>query len=54
MGVIVELVAELKLPLTIVSSNTWKSTCKIPKTGRTQEKRAAQAFVLEHFSQKVT
>lgn len=54
MGVIVELVTEMEIPLTIVSSNTWKSTCKIPKAGRTEEKRAAQAFVQSTFNKKVT
>lgn len=54
MGVIIELVTEMEIPLEVISSNTWKSTCKIPKTGRAQEKRAAQAFVQATFDRKVT
>ena len=53
-GVLQELVQELKLPYTIVSSNTWKSTMKIPKTKREEEKRRAQALVQTLFSIKAT
>lgn len=53
-GVLQELSTELNIPYTIVSSNTWKSTMKIPKTKRDQEKRAAQALVQQVFSLKVT
>lgn len=54
MGVLIELFKELDLPYEIISSNTWKSTCKIPRQGRAKEKRAAQEFALERYGQKVT
>ena len=53
-GVLQELVTELNIPYTIVSSNTWKSTMKIPKTKREEEKRRAQALVYQLFQVKVT
>ena len=53
-GVLQELVTELNIPHTIVSSNTWKSTMKIPKTKREEEKRRAQALVYQLFQVKVT
>lgn len=53
-GVISELVTELNLPLTVISSNTWKSTCAIPKQGRAKEKKSAQEFVERHYNKKVT
>lgn len=53
-GVLQELVAELNIPYTIVSSNTWKSTMKIPKTKREEEKRRAQALVYQLFQVKAT
>lgn len=53
-GVILELCEELKLKYEIVSSNTWKSTLKIKGKGRTEQKRAAQAFVAETYNVKCT
>lgn len=53
-GVLQELITELKIPYTIVSSNTWKSTMKIPKTKREEEKRRAQALVQQLFQIKAT
>lgn len=54
MGVLIELFKELDLPYAVVSSNTWKATCQIPKQGRAQEKKAAQQFALTNYNQKVT
>lgn len=53
-GVLLELLVDLKIPYDIVSSNTWKSKCKIKKTVRENEKQAAQRYVLENFGKKVT
>lgn len=53
-GVLQELVTELNIPYTIVSSNTWKSTMKIPKTKREEEKKRAQALVYQLFQVKAT
>lgn len=53
-GVILELCEELKLKYEVVSSNTWKSTLKIKGKGRAEQKRAAQAFVLEKYGVKCT
>ena len=53
-GVLQELVTELNVPYTIVSSNTWKSTMKIPKTKREEEKKRAQALVYQLFQVKAT
>lgn len=46
-GVLEELFAELKIPYTIVFSGTWKSALKIKGTRSPEQKRAAQAYVLE-------
>jgi Holliday junction resolvasome RuvABC endonuclease subunit len=53
-GVMMELLVELNIPYDIVSSNTWKSKCKIKKTVRETEKQAAQRYVLDNFGKKVT
>ena len=53
-GVLMELLVDLNIPYDIVSSNTWKSKCKIKKTVRETEKQAAQRFVLDNFGKKVT
>lgn len=53
-GVLQELITELNIPYTIVSSNTWKSTMKIPKTKREEEKKRAQALVYQLFQAKAT
>lgn len=53
-GVLQELITELNIPYTIISSNTWKSTMKIPKTKREEEKRRAQALVYQLFQVKAT
>ena len=53
-GVLQELITELNIPYTIVSSNTWKSTMKIPKTKREEEKKRAQALVYQLFQVKAT
>lgn len=53
-GVLMELLVDLGIPYDIISSNTWKSKCKIKKTVRENEKQAAQKYVLENFGKKVT
>lgn len=53
-GVVQELATELKIPYTVVSSNTWKSTMKIGKSKREEEKRKAQALVEQLFQIKAT
>ena len=53
-GVIWELCEELKLNYEIVSSNTWKSTLKIRGKNRSEQKRAAQAFVQEEYGMSCT
>ena len=53
-GVLMELLVDLGIPYDIISSNTWKSKCKIKKTVRESEKQAAQKYVLENFGKKVT
>lgn len=53
-GVLMELLVDLDIPYDIISSNTWKSKCKIKKTVRESEKQAAQKYVLENFGKKVT
>lgn len=53
-GVVQELAEEIKMPYTIVSSNSWKSTMKIPRSRREQEKRAAQALVESLYQLKVS
>lgn len=51
-GVLEELFTEMKIPYTIVSSNTWKSALKIKGTKSAEQKRAAQAYVLNKYSIK--
>lgn len=53
-GVVTELAAELQIPCTVVSSNTWKSTCGIHGKARPEQKRNAQAHVLQKYNIKVT
>ena len=51
-GVILMLCTELKINYTIVSSNTWKSTLKIKGKKRSEQKKDAQRYVLEHYGIK--
>ena len=53
-GLMLYTVEEHKLPYTIISSNTWKSFCKIKKSTREPEKKQAQQFVQERYGIKVT
>ena len=48
-GVTMELLEEENIKYDIVSSNTWKSKCKIKKTVRETEKQAAQKFVEKEY-----
>ena len=53
-GTLLEIICELELPYEIISSNTWKSKCKIKKQGRSSEKKQAQSFVTNLYGIKVT
>lgn len=53
-GVCEELATELNIPYTIVPSVTWKSTLGIKGKGRPEQKRNAQAFVVNTYNKKVT
>ena len=48
-GTTMLLLEEKGIKYDIVSSNTWKSKCKIKKTGRETEKQAAQKFVEDQY-----
>ena len=48
-GTTMLLLEENNIKYDIVSSNTWKSKCKIKKTVRESEKQAAQKFVEEQY-----
>lgn len=48
-GTTMLLLEEKGIKYDIVSSNTWKSKCKIKKTGRETEKQAAQKFVEQNY-----
>jgi Holliday junction resolvasome RuvABC endonuclease subunit len=51
-GVIQELVTELGIRYTIVPSQTWKSTLSIKGRTRPEQKRNAQAYVLDKYEVK--
>ena len=53
-GVTQEYLAEQEHSYYIVSSNTWKSKLNIKGRTRTEQKKNAQAYVLEHFNKKVS
>lgn len=53
-GVIYELVTELGLPHTEVLAGTWKSTLGIKGKNRQEQKRNAQAYVVNTFGIKAT
>jgi Holliday junction resolvasome RuvABC endonuclease subunit len=53
-GTTMELLEEMKIKYDIVSSNTWKSKCKIKKTVRETEKQAAQKFVENEYGISVS
>ena len=53
-GNLMELLIELELPYTVMSSNTWKSKCKIKKSYREKEKKDARNFVELTYGIKVT
>ena len=48
-GTTMLLLEEINVPYDVVSSNTWKSKCKIKKQGREKEKLAAQKFVEQEY-----
>lgn len=53
-GVTQEFLAEQNYFYHIVSSNTWKSKLQIKGRTRPEQKKNAQAYVLEHFGKKVS
>lgn len=53
-GVTQEYLAEHKYGYHVVSSNTWKSQLGIKGKARAEQKKAAQAWVLEHYNKKVS
>lgn len=52
-GVTQEYLAEQNYFYHIVSSNTWKSKLQIKGRTRPEQKKNAQAYVLEHYNKKV-
>lgn len=53
-GIIYELVTELEIPHTAVLAGTWKSTLEIKGKNRPEQKRNAQAFVVNTYNIKPT
>ena len=53
-GVTQEYLVESGLIYHIVSSNTWKSKLQIKGRTRLEQKKNAQAYVLEHYNKKVS
>ena len=51
-GVLYEVIAEKEIPFEVVPSVTWKSHCGIKGRARAEQKRNAQAFVLECYGVK--
>lgn len=49
-GVILEVCREYKIPVEIVKAVEWKSSCRIPKTVRKEEKLASQKFVTDKYN----
>lgn len=53
-GITQEYLVEYNYPYHIVSSNTWKSKLQIKGRTRQEQKKNAQAYVLEHYNKKVS
>ena len=53
-GVIHELLQEIEIQYSIVPSSSWKSTLGIKGRARADQKRNAQAYVLETYNVKAT
>lgn len=53
-GVLFELCIDLKIPVEAVLAGTWKSTLNIKGKTRTEQKRAAQAWVQENYNIKTS
>ena len=51
-GVLFELCIALNIPVEAVLAGTWKSTLNIKGKTRPEQKREAQAWVLEHYNIK--
>lgn len=52
LGALQLLCEELGIEYEVISSSTWKSRCGVKGKGRTEQKQAAQKFVLEEFNVK--
>lgn len=53
-GVLYELCIDMEKPVSAVLAGTWKSTLGIKGRTRPEQKRAAQAWVLETYGEKPT
>ena len=53
-GVITELLAELKIPFKIIPSSTWRSGLDIKGNQREVYKKNAQSFVKKNYSKSAT
>ena len=53
-GVLYELCIDMNIPVEAVLAGTWKSTLGIKGKTRPEQKRAAQAWVLENYGIKAT
>lgn len=53
-GIVWELAEDLKIPNSAVLAGTWKSTLGIKGKTRAEQKRNAQAYVIEHIGEKPT
>ena len=53
-GMLETFLSDLKMPYEIMSSSTWKSTLGIKGKDRTEQKRNAQAWVVNTYSIKPT
>ena len=53
-GIMHELCSELKIPYTAILPIKWKAHFKIAGKGRSQEKKMAQAYVLNNYNIKCT
>lgn len=51
-AILLELIAEKELKFEIVASSSWKSTCGVKGRARAEQKRNAQAFVLQEYGVK--
>ena len=53
-GIIAETLFSMKIPFKAILASSWKSTLSIKGKNRTEQKRNAQNYVLNHYNLKVT